>query len=78
MHAQLPTTLEGWKRRPPTFTLIESMLVWDTSEGGGVITKNSIGKLPMEHAEAVIMKLMETVEMLKKDKRHRSKRQRTA
>ena len=72
----LPTTLEGWKRRPPTFTLIESMLVWDTQEGGGVITKNSIGKLPMEHAEAVIIKLMETVEMLKKDRGHCSKKRR--
>lgn len=76
MTSNLPTTFESWKHRPPNFTLIESMLIWDTQEGGGVITKNTIGKLPMQHAEAVIMKLMETVETLQKNT-NRHKRQRT-
>ena len=64
---KIPTTIEGWMHRAPTFLFADNkrtMLVWDTEEGGGVITKYSIGKLPARHAEAVITMLMKTVENL--------------
>ncbi len=74
----LPRTIEGWKNRPPAFTFADSsrtMLVWDTEEGGGIITKHGIGKLPLRHSEAVITMLMKTIDTLTKDERA-SKRQR--
>ncbi len=63
----LPTTIEAWMHRPPAFTFADSartMLVWDTEEGGGIITKHSIGKLPLRHSEAVITMLMKTIDTL--------------
>jgi hypothetical protein len=63
----LPTTIEAWMHRPPAFTFADSartMLVWDTEEGGGIITKHSIGKLPLRHSEAVITMLMTTIDTL--------------
>ena len=75
------TTLEDWARRPPSFIFADpmhTMLVWDTEEGGGVITKHGIGNLPMRHAEAVIKALMLKVEGLGREVRRGTKRQREA
>ena len=73
----LPKTIEGWKHRPPAFTFADSsrtMLVWDTEEGGGIITKHSTGKLPVRHSEAVITMLMKTIDTLTKDERSSKRR----
>jgi hypothetical protein len=75
-----PVTIEDWVRRPPSFIFADpmhTMLIWDTEEGGGVITKHGIGNLPMRHAEAVIKALMRKAEELGKEIRH-CKRQRKA
>ena len=88
-----PATIEDWIRRPPSFIFADHMhtlLIWDTEEGGGVITKHGIGEMPTRHAEAVIKVLMLKVEELGKELRVRkveklekalqrgNKRQRTA
>ena len=70
-------TFEGWLHRPPTFLFADNtrtMLVWDTQEGGGIITKYSIGKLPMRHAETVITMLMKTVEALTNERPNKKRR----
>ena len=68
-----PTTLEAWMHRPPAFVFAETsscmMLVWDTEEGGGIVTKQGIGKLPAKHAESVITMLMKEIERLRSDKK---------
>ena len=76
-----PRTIEEWLRRPPSFVFADpthTMLIWDTEEGGGVITEHSVGQLPMRHAEAVIKVLMQTVAELEKKVQHCRKRQRRA
>lgn len=76
-----PRTIEEWLRRPPSFVFADpthTMLIWDTEEGGGVITKHSVGQLPMRHAEAVIKVLMKTMEGLEQEIRRCHKRQRMA
>ena len=76
-----PRTIEEWLRRPPSFVFADpthTMLIWDTEEGGGVITEHSVGQLPMRHAEAVIKVLMQTVAELEKKIQHGRKRQRRA
>ena len=67
-----PTTLEAWMHRPPAFVFADTsrtMLVWDTEEGGGIVTKHGIGKLPAKHAESVITMLMKEIESLRSDKK---------
>jgi hypothetical protein len=76
-----PSSMEEWVRRPPSFIFadpLQTMLIWDAEEGGGVITKQGVGELPMRHAEAVIKVLMQTVEGLGKEVRRCHKRQRKA
>jgi hypothetical protein len=76
-----PRTIGEWIRRPPSFVFTDpthSVLIWDTEEGGGVITKHSVGQLPMRHAEAVIKVLMKTMEGLEQEIRRCHKRQRMA
>jgi hypothetical protein len=73
-----PATIEDWIQRPPSFIFADTertTLVWDTAEGGGIITKHRIGKLPLRHAEAVILMLMRTLDEIGKEERS-SKRQR--
>lgn len=60
--------------RPPSFVFADTMrtmLVWDTEEGGGIVTKHSIGQLPMKHAERVITLLMRTIESLSQEQQPR-------
>ncbi len=67
----MPTTIEAWMHRPPTFVFADAartMLVWDTEEGGGIVTKHCIGKLPAQHAESVITMLMKEIELLSRGK----------
>ena len=75
-----PETMEAWMHRPPSFVFADSlhtMLIWDTEEGGGIVTKHGIGQLPMKHAERVITLLMKKVESLSNNQEHRySKRTR--
>ncbi len=63
----MPTSIDEWMHRPASFVFADStrtMLVWDTEEGGGIITKHGIGEMPLKHAESVITMLMKTVETL--------------
>ena len=59
-----------WKNRAPyfTFTNQNTILVWNTEEGSGIITKYSVGKLPAKRTEAVISALMDKIESLTKQK----------
>lgn len=62
-----PTTLDGWRYRPASFVFIDAwrtMLVWDTEDGSGIVTKHGIGKMPVKYAESVISVLMEEIERL--------------
>jgi hypothetical protein len=71
-----PTTIEDWILRPPSFVFADpehTMLIWDTEEGGGVITKHTIGKLPPRHAEGVILMLMRTLDEIGKERRSKQK-----
>lgn len=81
-NARVPKTMAEWNNRAPSFTFADNkrtMLVWDTEEGSGIITKYGIGKLPSKHAEAVISMLLWNIETLTKQKAKSlsKKRQRT-
>jgi hypothetical protein len=65
----LPMSMADWRNRAPSFTFAGNkgtMLVWDTEEGSGIITKYSTGKLPLKHTDAVISILMKKIESLTK------------
>ncbi len=71
-----PTTMDDWILRPPSFEFADAeqtMLIWDAEEGGGIITKHTIGKLPPRHAEGVILMLMRTLDEIGKDKRSKNR-----